>query len=79
MMDKAKLFRNGSSQAVRLPKEYNLPGHEVFVRKIDGIVMLIPDQEDVWQPFLDSLEQFSSDFYTFPRDQGTFEHRDEVE
>jgi antitoxin VapB len=78
-MDKAKLFRNGSSQAVRLPKEYNLPGQEVYVKKIDGIVMLIPENEDTWQPLLDSLEKFSADFYNFKRDQGTFENRDVME
>ncbi len=78
-MDKAKLFRNGSSQAVRLPKEYNLPGHEVYVTKVDGIVMLIPQDGDPWQPLLDSLEKFSADYYEFKRDQGTFESREALE
>ncbi len=78
-MDKAKLFRNGSSQAVRLPKEYNLPGQEVYVTKVDGIVMLIPQNGDAWQPLLDSLEKFSADYYNFKRDQGTFESREAIE
>ncbi len=78
-MDTAKLFRNGSSQAVRLPKEYNLPGQEVYVKKIDGIVVLIPKNNDAWQPLLDSLKKFSTDFYHFERDQGTFETRDSIE
>ena len=34
-MAKAKLFRNGRSQAVRLPKEFSFLGEEVFVW-IDG-------------------------------------------
>ncbi len=78
-MDKAKLFRNGSSQAVRLPKEYNLPGQEVYVTKVDGIVMLIPQGGDAWQPLLDSLEKFSADYYDFNRDQGSFESREAIE
>jgi len=74
-MQTAKLFRNGRSQAVRLPKEYALPGDEVYVKKIDGVVMLIPKNEDPWGPFIDSLDKFSDDFMSFKRDQGTFERR----
>lgn len=38
----ARLFMNGSSQAVRLPKEFRLEGEEVVVRKVGDAVMLIP-------------------------------------
>jgi antitoxin VapB len=74
----AKLFRNGRSQAVRLPKEYALPGDEVYVKKIDGMVILIPKDADVWRPFVESLDKFSDDFMSFKRDQGTFEKRDAI-
>jgi len=74
-MDTAKLFKNGRSQAVRLPKEYSFSGKEVYIKKIDGVVILIPQDEDLWQPLLDSLSKFSEDFYDFKRDQGTFEKR----
>ncbi len=74
-MDTAKLFRNGRSQAVRLPKEYALPGDEVYIKRIDGVVMLIAKGADPWGPFIDSLEKFSDDFMAFKRDQGKFERR----
>ena len=32
----AKLFKTGSSQAVRLPKAYRLPGNEAWIRKIES-------------------------------------------
>jgi antitoxin VapB len=38
----AKLFRHGRSQAVRLPKEFRLPGTEVRVRRVGGGVLLEP-------------------------------------
>lgn len=38
----AKLFRNGSSQAVRLPKEFRVPGREVIVKRFGGMVILVP-------------------------------------
>ena len=74
-MHTAKLFKNGRSQAVRLPKEYALPGDEVYVKKIDGVVMLIPKNGGPWGPFIDSLDKFSDDFMAFERDQGKFERR----
>jgi antitoxin VapB len=43
----AKLFMHGRSQAVRLPKEFRLPGKEVSVRRIGRAVLLEP----VGEPF----------------------------
>jgi antitoxin VapB len=77
-MNTAKLFKNGRSQAVRLPKEYALSGKEVYIKKIDGIVILIPKDKDPWQPFIDSLKKFTDDFFDFRRDQGTFEKREPI-
>lgn len=72
-----KLFRNGRSQAVRLPKEYAFSGDSVFVKKIDGVVMIFP-QEDPWKPFLESLEKFSRDFLSEDRYQPMAEQREEL-
>jgi antitoxin VapB len=38
----AKIFKHGRSQAVRLPKEFRLPGSEVRVRKVGSGVLLEP-------------------------------------
>jgi antitoxin VapB len=42
----AKLFMHGRSQAVRLPKEFRLPGKEVRVRRIGRAVLLEPIERD---------------------------------
>jgi antitoxin VapB len=60
-METAKLFKNGRSQAVRLPKEFRLDGTQVFIKKMGNAVVLIP-YRDSWQPLLASLTQFSDDF-----------------
>jgi len=39
-MDTAKLFQNGQSQAVRLPKEFRFAGEEVFIKKVGHTVIL---------------------------------------
>lgn len=60
-MKTAKLFNNGRSQAVRLPKEYRLPGKDVFVRKLDQMILLLP-KRNPWGSLLKSLDRFSEDF-----------------
>jgi antitoxin VapB len=60
-MKTAKLFKNGQSQAVRLPKEFRFKGTKVYIKKMGNAVMLIPYQ-DSWQPLFDSLNEFSDDF-----------------
>lgn len=60
-MDTAKLFTNGGSQAVRLPKEYRFEGTEVFIKKVGQAIVLIPHHEP-WQLLIDSLAQFPDDF-----------------
>ncbi len=39
---RAKLFANGRSQAVRLPKEFRLPGDEVYIRRDGDRIILEP-------------------------------------
>ena len=64
MISTAKLFQNGQCQAVRLPKEYRFENQkEVFVKKINGMVILIPKENDsIWDKMFDNLETFSDDF-----------------
>mgnify|MGYP001590028580 CR=1 FL=1 len=38
----AKLFKNGNSQAVRLPKECRFDGDEVVVKRFGNMVILVP-------------------------------------
>ena len=62
-MQTAKLFENGRSQAVRLPKECRFRGNEVFVRKYEDIVILFPKRSP-WTPLVNSLDKFTDDFMT---------------
>lgn len=64
----AKLFENGRSQAVRLPKEYRFEGDEVSINKVGDIVILMP-KKNKWSGLLNSLELFSDDFMADGREQ----------
>jgi antitoxin VapB len=68
-METAKLFLNGQSQAVRLPKEYRFSGKEVYIHKVGNAVMLFP-KERAWETFLNGLNSFTDDFLADGRDQG---------
>jgi len=62
-MKTAKLFQNGQSQAVRLPKEFRFEGDFVYVKKSGNAVILIPAR-GAWEPLVESLDKFSDDFMT---------------
>lgn len=68
-METAKLFLNGQSQAVRLPKEFRFSGNEVYIQKVGNTVMLFP-KELAWETFLKGLNSFTDDFLADERDQG---------
>ena len=61
MMKTAKLFKNGQSQAVRLPKEFRFEGDEVIIKRSGNAVVLIPANHS-WDALADSLDKFSADF-----------------
>ena len=60
-MTTAKLFTNGRSQAVRLPRDCRFEDDEVIIKKINGIVMLIPKSR-LMDAFTQSLDEFPEDF-----------------
>lgn len=60
-MDTAKIFQNGKSQAIRLPKDYRFSGAKVYLKRVGNAVVLIPEQNS-WQTLVESLDQFSDDF-----------------
>ena len=62
MLQKAKIFNNGNSQAVRLPKEFRFESKEVIIRKVENGVLLMSQDKNIWKNWFDNLEEFSEDF-----------------
>jgi antitoxin VapB len=75
-VDTAKLFQNGKSQAIRLPKQYRFKGTKVYIKKMGNAVVLIPEQ-DSWQSLIDSLALFTDDFME-EREQPETQQREQV-
>lgn len=77
----AKLFRNGRSQAVRLPKAFRFEGDEVYVKREGERVVLTPKRKsktNQWQDFFDALDSFDPRF-PLVRDQPPMQVRKSIE
>jgi antitoxin VapB len=65
---RAKLFRNGRNQAVRIPREFEIPGEEVTVRQEGERLVIEPlKRKMTLTELLDTLEPIEEDF-DFPED-----------
>ncbi len=73
-MKTAKVFKQGNSQAVRLPKEFRFQESEIFIRKQGDAVLLIPKKAARWQHLKSCIGKFKGDFARAP--QQAFEERD---
>jgi antitoxin VapB len=71
----AKIFTNGGSQAVRLPKEYQFSSNEVLVNRVGDVVMLFPPDRG-WDIMEESLKHFTPDFMAERDQPSAAEERD---
>lgn len=76
-METAKIFENGRSQAVRLPKKFRFDTDEVIVQKLGDAVILVP-KDRLWDTFLEGLSDFTDDFFADGRMQGVLEERESL-
>jgi len=75
-MQTAKLFVNGRSQAVRLPKEFRFEGDEVFIKRVGQAVVLLP-REKGWELLEGALKSFEPGF-AIERNQPGPQEREEL-
>ena len=66
-METAKIFKNGQSQAVRLPKKYRFSDEEVYISHLGKAVILMP-KDSAWELFLKGINEFTDDFMADGRD-----------
>lgn len=57
-----KLFRNGRNQAVRIPRELELPGEDAVIRKEGERLVIEPAPPKSLLAVLNSLEPLEEDF-----------------
>ena len=65
MIKTAKLFKNGRSQAVRLPAEFRFEGKEVLIERSGDNVILMPankSKKKSWDEFFAQKSVFPKNF-----------------
>jgi antitoxin VapB len=71
----SKVFTSGNSQAIRLPKEYQVKEKELYIKKIGSTIILFP-KKDPWAAFERSLTEFTDDFMIDGRCQPPVQERE---
>ena len=61
-----KIFKNGRNQAVRIPREFELPGEEAIMRKEGGRLIIEPAAPKSLLALLDRLSTLEDDFPPIP-------------
>ncbi len=76
MSSNAKVFMNGRSQAIRLPKEFRVTGNEVRLARVPGGILI--SESDPWEKFEEGCRNLDEDFFRAvdSRDRSTQQKRD---
>ncbi len=61
-MTTARLFQNGGSQAVRLPRDFRFEGDRVFIKRQGNVIVLLP-AKDSYRSMLDAAGKFDEDVF----------------
>ena len=72
----AKVFQNGRSQAIRIPKECRVDSDEVYIEKIGDRLIIKPKYKNKWDSFFDSLDTTVTDDFLTSRNQLEVQQRD---
>lgn len=70
----ARVFKNGRSQAIRLPKEFRVESEEVYLKKTSEGFLVIP--RDPWEVFLEGVNELSDKFFAEKREQPSVQNRE---
>jgi len=65
MTQLAKVFLNGRSQAIRIPKDFRVDSDEVYIEKVGNTLVITPKRENHWDNLSDALDKVdTADFMT---------------
>ena len=76
-MRRSKVVTSGNSQAVLIPKDYEVQEEELYIQRIGRTMILFP-KSDPWESFVQSLDEFTEDFMREGRNQPGQQEREEA-
>jgi len=57
MVVSTKIFKNGNSKAVRLPKSFGFSSDKVILKKVSNGIAIMKADENIWNKWWDSFEK----------------------
>jgi len=74
----AKVFLNGRSQAIRIPKEFRVDSNEVYIEKIGETLVITPKKKNHWDTLFETLEQVDTTGFMNERIQPPLDKREDL-
>ena len=78
MTQVAKVFLNGRSQAIRIPKEFRVESDEVYIEKVGDTLVITPKKENHWDSFSEALEKVDTSDFMKERTEPPMDQREEL-
>lgn len=72
----AKVFQNGRSQAIRIPKELRVDTDEVYIEKVGNTLVIKPKPKDKWDKFFDEFSEVDTEGFLEERVQPPLQTRE---
>ena len=76
MTQLAKVFQNGRSQAIRIPKEFRVDTQEVYIEKVGDSLIIKPKKDNKWDSFFDLLEDVDTTDFLKTRVQPPLDNKE---
>jgi antitoxin VapB len=74
----AKVFLNGRSQAIRIPKEFRVDSNEVYIEKVGETLVITPKKKNHWDTLFETLEQVDTTDFMNERVQPPLDKREDL-
>ena len=78
MTQLAKVFLNGRSQAIRIPKEFRVDSDEVYIEKVGNALIITPKVENHWDTLFETLAQYDTSDFMHERVQPPLDKREDL-
>jgi antitoxin VapB len=72
----SKVFKNGRSQAIRIPKEFRVECDEVYIEKSGNALIIRPKNKNRWDAFFENLQSVDTDDFLNDRNQLPVQERE---
>lgn len=78
MTQLAKVFLNGRSQAIRIPKDFRVDTNEVYIEKVGDTLVITPKKNNHWDRLFETLNEIDTSDFMNERVQPPLDKREDL-